>query len=145
MDSTLLAFQLLFTGALAGLCWTVQLAVYALFASLLEAVGADAFRAHHAAYTRAMGWVAAPLMVVELGLAVAWAVVAADAKLAWVGLGLVIAVWLLTFGWIVPRHAGLQAAPTAEGARRLVQLNRARTALWAARAALLAFVAVAGA
>ncbi len=145
MDSTLLAVQLLCAGALAGLCWTVQLAVYALFAPLLEAVGADAFRAHHAAYTRAMGWVAAPLMLVEISLSVVWVVVAADVTLAWVGLGFVLAIWTLTFGWIVPRHAGLQAAPTADGARRLVQLNWVRTALWAARAALLAFVAVAGA
>lgn len=143
MDSTLLTFQLLCTGALAGLCWMVQLAVYALFAPLLEAMGPDAFRSHHAAYTRAMGWVAAPLMLVELGLAVMWVLVVVDATLAWVGLGLVLAIWALTFGWIVPRHAGLQAAPTADGARRLVNLNALRTVLWAARAALLAFVAVA--
>jgi hypothetical protein len=133
MDSALLSAQLLFTGALAGLCWTVQLAVYALFPPLIGTTEAGAFRAYHAAYTRAMGMVAAPLMLVELALALAWA-----------GLGLVAAIWLLTFAFIVPVHTRLQTSPAVADARRLARLNWLRTALWTARAALLAFVAIRG-
>ena len=140
MDSALLAAQLFSTGALVGLCWTVQLAVYALFEPLIRSAGGDVFRGQHAAYTRAMGWVAAPLMIVELALAVAWVAGALDSKPAWAGLGLVATIWLLTFGCIVPLHNRLQAAPDAADARRLTGINWFRTALWTARAALLALV-----
>ncbi|MBC8009669.1 MAG: hypothetical protein H7067_06200 [Burkholderiales bacterium] len=142
MDSVLLLAQCFVAAALAGLCWTVQLAVYALFAPLLVSIGADAFRAHHAAYTRAMGWIAAPLMIAELGLAVAWLLVATDAALARTGLALVGAIWVLTFVVIVPAHARIQSSPTETAARRLVRLNLLRTALWTARAALLAYAAL---
>jgi hypothetical protein len=144
MDSALLSAQLLFTGALAGLCWTVQLAVYALFPPLIGTTEAGAFRAYHAAYTRAMGMVAAPLMLVELALALAWAGMAAEPAVAWAGLGLVAAIWLLTFAFIVPVHTRLQTSPAVADARRLARLNWLRTALWTARAALLAFVAIRG-
>lgn len=143
MDSALLLAQCFVTAALAGLCWTVQLAVYALFAPLLASVGPDAFRAHHAAYTRAMGWVAAPLMLAELGLASTWLLAAPHDGLARAGLSLVAAIWLLTFVVIVPAHARIQNSPTASLARRLVRLNAARTALWTARVALLAYAALA--
>lgn len=142
MDSALLTAQLLVTGALVGLCWTVQLAVYALFVPLIRTLEADAFRAHHAAYTRAMGWIAAPLMLGELALAVVWLGVAPDSIPARIGLGLVAAIWLLTFVFIVPVHTRLQTAPDAAEALRLTRLNWIRTALWTARAALLALIAV---
>jgi hypothetical protein len=140
MDLSFLIAQLFFTGALVGLCWTVQLAVYPLFAPLIDAAGADVFRPYHAAYTRAMGWVAAPLMTVELALAVIWTAMTSDATPVWTGLGLVLAIWLLTFGLIVPAHARIQAQPDVTVARRLTRLNWLRTALWTARAALLAYV-----
>lgn len=141
MNAVLITAQLLFTGALVGLCWTVQLAVYALFAPLIGSVGAEVFRGHHAAYTRAMGWVAAPLMLIELALAIAWVAVAPDSTFAWAGLLLAGAIWLVTFARMVPLHTRLQAEPTEADARRLTALNWLRTALWSARAGLLAFVA----
>jgi hypothetical protein len=142
MDATLLTAQLLFTGALAGLCWTVQLAVYALFGGLIRSLGGDGFRVYHAAYTRAMGWIAAPLMLAEFALAIVWIAFAPDSNLARVGLGLVVVIWLLTFALIVPIHTCLQKAPAEADARRLTWLNGIRTALWTARAGLLAFVAI---
>jgi hypothetical protein len=129
--------QLLVTGALAGLCWTVQLAVYRLFPVQLAEGGAAAFRTYHAAYVRAMAWVAAPLMIVELGLAVAWAGRAEAGAADLGGLGLVGAIWALTFVCIVPVHERLQAAPTLELMRCLLRLNALRTALWAIRAGWL--------
>jgi hypothetical protein len=142
MDSALITAQLLVTGALTGLCWTVQRAVYALFAPLIRTLDADAFRAHHAAYTRAMGWIAAPLMIGELALAVAWLAVAPAATAARTGLGLAGAIWLLTFVFIVPVHTRLQLSPSETAALRLTRLNWFRTALWTARAALLASAAL---
>ncbi len=130
--------QALVTAALAGLCWTVQLAVYPLFGRLLATMPADDFRAYHAAYTGAMGWVAAPLMLAELGLALTWLWSAPDEPLALLGMALVAAVWVLTFALIVPAHRRLQTQPEADFALRLVRLNSLRTALWFARVAVLA-------
>lgn len=136
--SSLLLAQALVTAALAGLCWTVQVAVYPLFRRLLAAMPTEGFRAYHAAYTGAMGWVAAPLMLAELGLALAWLWSPFAAPLAPLGLALVAAVWILTFALIVPAHRRLQNHPDPAVIRRLVRLNGLRTALWFARVAVLA-------
>ena len=140
--SSWLLVQMVVTGALAGLCWTVQLAVYPQFARLLRAAGADAFREYHADYTRAMGRVAGPLMLAELGLAAGWAWGAGGAT-AWSGLGLVVVIWIQTFGQMVPWHARLQGAPDEATARALARWNLLRTLLWTLRAAGLAAVAAA--
>ncbi len=137
MSSPLVA-QALVTAALAGLCWTVQLAVYPLFGRLLATMPTDGFRAYHAAYTGAMGWVAAPLMLGELGLACAWLWTSPAEPLAGLGLALVAAVWALTFALIVPAHRRLQNQPDLCVIRRLVRLNGLRTGLWFARVAVLA-------
>lgn len=140
-DPWLLA-QVLVTSALAGLCWTVQLAIYPHFSRVLAAAGAAGFRDYHAAYTRSMGYVVGPLMVAELGLALLWAFRAppAESAPALLGTGAVVALWVFTFAVMVPLHSRLDAEPAASLARRLTLLNWPRTALWAARALLLAWV-----
>jgi hypothetical protein len=138
MNDRWLAAQLVVSGALAGLCWTVQLAVYPHFARVLRAAGAEGFRDYHAAYTRSMGFVAAPLMLAELTLVGVWAWVGAGGVGASAGAGLAGFVWVFTFVVMVPSHARLQAAPTEALARRLSGLNWLRTVAWTARAALLA-------
>ncbi|MCU0792436.1 MAG: hypothetical protein MUE42_06210 [Opitutaceae bacterium] len=140
MVSSWLLVQMVVTGALAGLCWTVQLAVYPQFARLLRAAGAEGFRGYHAAYTRAMGWVAGPLMLAELALAAGW-VWSAGGAAAWAGLGLVVVIWIQTFGQLVPWHARLQRATEETTARALARWNLLRTLLWTLRAAGLAVVA----
>ncbi len=144
MEAPWLAVQLAVTAALAGLGWTVQLAVYAHFGRLLSATGADGFRAYHAAYTRSMGFVAAPLMLGELALAASWCWLAPTSPEAWLAAAGVAVVWVLTFGWIVPLHERLQTAPEARSAARLVALNWGRTLAWTARTAGLIWVLSAG-
>ncbi len=136
--------QLAVTAALAGLCWTVQLTVYPLFARVLAAAGEAGFREYHAAYTRGMGFIAAPLMLAELGLAVAWFLAAPSSSLAWFGGGLVAGIWALTFTYLVPLHHRLQRAPTATDARRLTAGNWPRTLAWTARAGLLGWTLALG-
>jgi hypothetical protein len=154
MDFPWLPVQLALSAALAGLCWTVQLAVYPLFERMLAAAGPDVFRPCHAAYTRAMGWIAAPLMLAELALAAAWlwqilstpavAATGAGAGFAWLGAALVAGVWTLTFTRLVPLHHRLQSMPSAEDARRLVAGNWPRTLAWTARAGLLVWAVAVG-
>jgi hypothetical protein len=140
MDAPWQVVQLAVTAALAGLCWTVQLAVYTQFGRLLGAIGADGFRGYHAAYTRGIGFVAAPLMLAECALAARWCVAAPASPHAWIGAAGVAVVWALTFGWIVPLHNRLQASPDARCAERLVALNRWRTLAWTARTGGLVWV-----
>lgn len=138
MEFPWLLAQVVVCAALAGLCWTVQLAIYPLFERVLVSGGPDGFRAYHAAYTRGLGWVAGPLMLAELLLAAAMLTHAPSGPLAWVGAALVACVWLLTCGVFVPAHRRLQTHPDAAAMRRLVRLNGWRTAAWTVRTILLA-------
>ena len=136
--------QLVVSAALAGLCWTVQLAVYPRFGHLRRAAGSEAFRVYHAAYTRGMGWVAGPLMVAELGLSIA--VLVAERVSGWTVAGLVLTLvtWGWTFAFMVPRHAKLQATADAAEADRLAGWNWPRTVAWTLRTGLAAFAAGGG-
>jgi hypothetical protein len=137
MNPPWLLLQLTVTAALTGLCWTVQFAVYGHFRHLFTALGTAPFRAYHAAYVRSIGFVAGPLMVAEAGLA-AWACLAAPSSPAnWTGATVVILIWALTFGFLVPVHNRLQAAPEPADITRLNRLNHVRTALWIGRLGLL--------
>jgi len=129
--------QLVVTAALAGLCWTVQIAIYAHFAQLLTSAGVESFRSYHDAYMRSMGVVAAPLMLAEAGLTL-WACWAAPTlALTWGAAVALSLIWVLTFALIVPIHARLQAAPDVASIARLNRINTLRTALWTARLGLL--------
>lgn len=140
MQDGMLIAQLAVSSALAGLGWVVQLAVYAHFGVLLREAGAAGFRRYHAAYTRSMGWVAAPLMLAEAALAGAWCVRQPDSDHVWCGAAGVVIAWLVTFGVAVPLHGRLQAAPTDALARRLVGWHLVRTLVWTVRAAGLGWV-----
>ncbi len=91
-----------------------------------------------------MGFIAAPLMLAELGLAVAWIFAAPATSFAWLGVGLVAGIWVLTFAYLVPLHHRLQRAPTPADARRLAAGNWPRTLAWTARAGLLGWTLVLG-
>ena len=136
--------QLAVSAMLAGLCWTVQLAVYPRFGHLRRAAGVEAFRVYHAAYTRAMGGVAGPLMVAELSFSLVVPAVAGWTAGNSAGLALTVATWGWTFGVMVPRHARLQAAADEAEAEGLAGWNWPRTAAWTLRTgvALLAAGAV---
>ncbi len=125
------------TAALAGLCWTVQGCVYPHFERLLRTLGSEGFKAYHAAYTASMGWVAAPLMLAEAGLAVAGILRAPGLMLTWIGAGLVAFIWVHTFGLMVPAHARLQREPTPERCAALVRWNLLRTVAWTLRVGVL--------
>lgn len=112
--------------SLTGLIWTVQVAHYPSFAD----VGAEHFRSFHASYTRRIGLVVGPSMLVELACAL-WLVAAppvgVEASLAWLGLALVVVTWASTAFLQVPAHRVLAAGFDATAHRRLVATNWIRT------------------
>lgn len=131
--------HLVATLGMTGVIWFVQVVHYPLFAG----VGAERWAAYAAAHGRRTTWVVAGPMLVELGtaLVLVWRRPAfLPAGAAWIGLGLVVGVWASTSGLQVPRHTELGRGWDARAHRRLVRGNWVRTALWTARAGLLAAV-----
>jgi hypothetical protein len=117
------------TLAMTGVIWFVQVVHYPLF----DRVGAHGFADYEQGHTRRTGWVVMPLMLAEAGSAMALAVWMFPGFLAWVGLGLLVGVWLSTFLLQVPQHRRLAAGFDDGAHRRLVTTNWVRTALWTGR------------
>ena len=127
--------------ALTGLIWCIQVVHYPLFA----AVGRDEFVRYEADHARLITLVVGPLMLVELGASLWIAAVrpaGVPAWMAWLGVGLVAAIWLSTAAIQVPCHARLAAGFDPEVHARLVSSNWIRTIAWTARGVLsLAMIA----
>ncbi len=121
-----------------GVIWTVQLVHYPLFAR----VGAAGWADYHVAHLRLMTLVVLPAMVTELGtsglLALgrpAWLSV----LLLWLGFGLALGTWAVTFFVSVPLHDTLSRGFDTAAIARLGSTNWLRTAFWTAHALLLLF------
>ncbi|WP_145182701.1 hypothetical protein [Planctomycetes bacterium Pla163] len=127
------------TFALFGLVWTVQLAIYPLF----EQVGEAGFHAYHQRYTRRMGFVVAPLMVVELvtGIRLMSQVTpGASMAVEWSAFLLILLIWGTTAMVSVPLHNKLGAQFKASTARMLTATNWIRTGAWTLRAGLVGWM-----
>lgn len=122
------------TCALVGLIWTIQIVQYPLF----DRVGREAFPAWHAAYTAAITWVVAPLMLAELATGLwLWGVVGHREPAFLVSLAVLALVWMATAFVQVPLHGRLAHGFDAACHRRLVRSNWLRTSAWTLRAGLL--------
>lgn len=127
--------HLMITCALAGLVWTVQVAVYPLF----DRVGLDSFKAWHAAYTTRIGWVVGPMMLAELGSG-AWLFWTGRREMSFsISLALLAVVWLSTALVQVPLHQRLSNGFDASTHQRLARSNWLRTAAWTLRSICLLF------
>jgi hypothetical protein len=85
--------------------------------------------------------VVVPLMLVELALAVWWAL-RSRRRVAWAGLGLVVVAWLSTFALQVPAHGVLAAGFDQATWEFLVATNWLRTVAWSVRAVVLGVLLV---
>jgi phage terminase large subunit-like protein len=135
IESLILSAHAFSTLSMVGLIWFVQVVHYPLFA----AVPAEAFGAYEASHQRRTTWVVAPLMLTELVTSAALAggfVPGVPKALAYAGLGMVAAVWGVTFLVSVPLHAKLERGKDEAVIRRLVATNWSRTLLWTARGVL---------
>lgn len=117
---------------MVGLIWFVQLVHYPLMAS----VGQDRYQNYQREHERKTTWAVAPAMLIELATSLWLAVqtpVEIDATLAWVGLCLVVLIWLSTALLQVPCHKKLGLGFDPQAHQRLVTTNWLRTILWSAR------------
>ncbi len=115
--------------ALTGLIWTIQVVHYPLFAR----VGEAEWRAYEREHQRRITLVVAPLMLANVGLALALVLDAATA-LRWVNLALAGGVFAATLLVYSPQHGRLGTGYDRAAIDHLVALNRWRTAAWTAQA-----------
>lgn len=110
--------------AMAAVSWLILLCTYPDFARWR----AEGFAHHHEEYTRKVGRVVGPLLLLQLG-GHAWLVFGVGE--GWPGLGLVLACWALTGLWSVPCHRRLQVeGPASPALISLIRSHAWRTALW---------------
>ena len=138
--------QILATAMMTGLIWFVQIVHYPLFVKIPE----EGFTAYERSHTVRTGWVVAPLMLVELGSAVAplfprligaSGVPLSGNPLYLAALGSLILIWASTFLLQVPLHLILEQRPDIPSMVRLVTTNWIRTILWTLRLGLLGVLA----
>ena len=123
------------TWALVGLILTIQLVHYPLFSRVGESGWPRYEREHQARIT----WLVGPLMFAELLSAALLALrppTGAPEWSLWLGLILVLAVWISTALVQSPLHGRLSERFDARLHRRLVSSNWVRTALWLLRGGL---------
>lgn len=125
MDPRLLALGLACVDvAMAAVSWLILLCTYPDFARWEAAE----FARHHEDYTRKVGRVVGPLLLLQLG-GHAWLVFSVGE--GWPALGLVLACWALTGFWSVPCHRRLQfEGPGSPALASLIRSHAWRTALW---------------
>jgi hypothetical protein len=125
------------TGYMVGVIWFVQLIQYPWF----HDVPPDKFRAYHERYTRTMGWVVGPAMMVELitGAMLVMQPGGVNPTMLLISLGLLAIVWLSTLCLQIPCHHRLSQGYDGSIHRKLVQTNWIRTAGWSVRLVLLLF------
>ncbi len=131
--------QLATTLPLVGLIWLVQVVAYPLFAR----VGSAEFPAYHAAHSRLITFVVAPLMLGELAFATLWIfepLSTLPTPVVWVGVTLAVSTWGATMFISVPQHSKLARGFDARAHHLLVVTNWIRTLLWTARGAILIWV-----
>jgi uncharacterized membrane protein len=124
------------TFAMVGMIWFVQIVHYPLFSK----VGRDSFRCDEMDHQRLVAWVVAPAMLTELVTAIVllWSRPLGISDISvWLGILLLVTIWLITYGVQVPQHAALVLAYDADMQRRLVKGNWLRTVAWSARGLLV--------
>ena len=123
------------TLCMVGLIWFVQIVHYPLYAT----VGREQFSEYEALHNRRTMWVVGPVMLVELvtaGMLLTYAP-HVSSMLAWMGLGLLVVIWIATATLSVPAHGVLAAGFSDVAHHKLVFTNWIRTAAWTARGVIV--------
>lgn len=119
---------------MTGVIWFVQIIHYPGLTPPAEGLFID----QHLEYTRKMGMLVGPVMILELILQIIWAVREPGPR-AYTGLALLLLIWISTFALQVPQHNLLTQGYDPAAVRRLVNTNWIRTLAWTARCGLLFF------
>ncbi len=131
----ILLTQVFATLFMVGLIWFVQIVHYPLYAN----VGREQFSEYEALHNRLTMWVVGPAMLVELVTAVLLLKYSPNVSsmLSWMGLGLLIMIWIATATLSVPAHDVLTAGFSDVAHHKLVLTNWIRTVAWTARGVIV--------
>lgn len=130
------------TWTMVGLVWFVQIVHYPLFAQ----VGTDVFAEYETAHNRLTTWVVGPPMLVETATAFTLLLAKPEripSVLVWLGVALVLVIWLSTALLQVPQHEILTRGFSADAHHFLVVTNWIRTVAWTVRGVLVLAMLVA--
>ncbi len=132
MISSILLLQLVASVGMAAVIWFVQIAHYPLH----RHVPADAFVAYQRSHMYRVTFIVGPLMLAET-IAAVWLLflpLPFDlVDLAWIGIILVVLLWISTAVWQIPCHRRLEVGRDEQALRTLIHTNWIRTSLWTAR------------
>jgi hypothetical protein len=123
---------------MTGVIWIVQVVHYPLFAL----VGRENFPAYEVAHSASITLVVMPLMLVELGTSFLLALsppASLDRLTPWIGLGLALATWGVTFFFSVPAHNALSGGFNVAAHAALVSTNWLRTLAWTAHSGIVIY------
>ena len=134
-ESILLIAQALASFGMFGLIWLIQLAHY----PLQIHVPTERFIAYQASHMFRVTFIVGPLMLIEL-IAAVWLVQLPLQGMmllaAWIGVGLIIIIWLSTAVLQIPCHFKLERGKDDAVIARLVLTNWVRTIAWTGRAGI---------
>ena len=119
------------TWFMVGVIWFVQVVHY----PLMKQVGVADYVLYQSDHMRRTTWVVGPGMLVE-ALTGVWLLFVDTSMGLWMGLGLLVLIWLSTVFLQVPRHNQLLLKFDDHHHRLLVQTNWIRTLAWTARGIL---------
>ncbi len=131
-------FNLLSTWYMVGLIWMVQIVHYNLF----DRVGSNVFAHYEAEHNRLITPIVGIPMLIEIATAaiLLWQTPSFMPKSAvWVGLGLIVVIWLSTLLLQIPAHQRLLEGFDPATYKRLVSSNWIRTIAWSARGLILGY------
>lgn len=133
----ILAMHLLFTSAMVGLIWFVQIVHYPMFANVEK----ESFATYEAIHMRLTTWVVAPIMLLELLTTATLLLLGLQSVDHAIAVGCVVLLgisWLSTVCLQVPCHQVLSDGFDQAAHRRLVHTNWVRTIAWTIKSVLAA-------
>ena len=96
------------------------------------------FKTYHLNYTKKMFYIAAPIMLVELFSSILL-VYKYLSKIYLTSLFILILIWILTFGFIVPIHNLFAKIHNKEKVDKMIKLNGIRAVFWILKYSIIGF------
>jgi len=138
-SSTILLVNVVATLFMVGLIWMVQIVHYPLF----DNVGQENYLRYQQRHQSNITYIVGPVMLVELVTAIMlfwYPIQGIDKSLVYVGIGLVVLIWLSTALIQVPCHEKLVKGFDPAAYQWLVNSNWIRTVAWTARGAVVTWM-----
>lgn len=126
---------------LVGLIWMVQIVHYPLF----NDVGQENYITYQQRHQTNITFIVGPMMLIEIITAIMLAVQPIDGvnkSLVYIGIGLVVLIWLSTAFIQVPCHAKLEKGFDLAAYKWLVNSNWIRTVAWSARGVIVTLMLI---